>query len=212
MVPFDNLLAFTGIAVVIVLIPGPSVLFTISRALTGGRRTALLNVLGNELGLVGQVVAVAFGLGALIERSAELFTAVKLAGAVYIVYLGVQAIRHRHSLAEAVGGRVQPVSAARAIRDGAIVGVTNPKTIAAFVVLLPQFTEPSAGHTSLQLLELGMIFPLIGLVLDSCWALAAGTLGQWLSASPRRLAAIGGTGGLVMIGLGISIATTGRRD
>jgi threonine/homoserine/homoserine lactone efflux protein len=211
-VPFANLLAITGIAAIIVLIPGPSVLFTISRALTGGRRTALLNVLGNEIGLVGQVVAVAFGIGALIERSAEVFTAVKLAGALYLVYLGVQAIRHRRSLAEAVAGRLQPTTATRAIRDGAVVGFTNPKTIAAFVVLLPQFTQPGAGPVSLQLLELGLIFPLIGLVLDSLWALAAGTLSHWLSASPRRLAAIGGAGGLVMIGLGISIAATGRRD
>jgi len=173
---------------------------------------ALLNVLGNELGLVGQVVAVAFGLGALIQRSVEVFTVIKLAGAGYLVYLGVQAIRHRRSLAEAVAGRVQPCSAARAIRDGAIVGFTNPKTIAAFVVLLPQFTRPSAGSMSLQLLQLGLMFPLIGLVLDSLWALAAGTLGHWLSASPRRLAAIGGAGGLAMIGLGVSIAATGRRD
>jgi threonine/homoserine/homoserine lactone efflux protein len=169
-------------------------------------------VLGNELGLVGQVIAVAFGIGAVIARSAEVFTAIKLAGAIYLVYLGVQAIRHRRSLAEAVAGRAQPSSPARAIRDGAIVGFTNPKTIAAFVVLLPQFTRAGAGDVSLQLLELGLIFPLIGLVLDSLWALAAGTFGQWLSASPRRLAAIGGAGGLVMIGLGISIAATGRRD
>jgi threonine/homoserine/homoserine lactone efflux protein len=211
-VPLANLLALAGIAAVIVLIPGPSVLFTISRALTGGRRTALFNVLGNELGLVGQVIAVAFGLGAVIARSAEVFTAIKLAGALYLVYLGVQAIRHRRSLAEAVAGRVAPTSPARAIRDGAIVGFTNPKTIAAFVVLLPQFTRPGAGDVSLQLLQLGLIFPLIGLVLDSLWALAAGTFSQWLSASPRRLAAIGGAGGLVMIGLGISIAATGRRD
>ena len=169
-------------------------------------------MVGNELGLVGQVVAVAFGLGALIGRSAEAFTVVKLAGAVYLVFLGVQAIRHRRSLAEAVAGRAQTYSPARAVRDGAIVGFTNPKTIAAFVVLLPQFTDPSAGHVSLQLLQLGLVFPLIGLVLDSLWAVAAGTLGQWLSASPRRLATIGGAGGLVMIGLGISIAATGRRD
>ena len=146
MVRFTDLLAFAGIAAIIVLIPGPSVLFTISRALTGGRRTALFNVLGNELGLVGQVIAVAFGLGAVIARSAEVFTAIKLAGAIYLVYLGVQAIRHRRSLAEAVAGRVQPSSPARAIRDGAIVGFTNPKTIAAFVVLLPQFTRAGAGR------------------------------------------------------------------
>jgi threonine/homoserine/homoserine lactone efflux protein len=81
MVPTSSLLAFAGLAAVLIAIPGPSVVFTISRALTGGRRTALLNVVGNELGLVGQVIAVAFGMGALVERSAQVFTAVKLAGA-----------------------------------------------------------------------------------------------------------------------------------
>jgi threonine/homoserine/homoserine lactone efflux protein len=208
----SRLLEFAAVAAVVVAIPGPSVLFTISRALTTGRRTALLNVVGNEAGLVMQVIAVAFGMGVVVERSASVFTAIKLAGAVYLVYLGVQAIRHRRVLAEAVGARTAPVRPIRALADGLIVGALNPKTIVFFVVALPQFTDRAAGHLTLQMLVVGALFPLIALVLDGLWAVAAGTAGQWLSRSPRRLAAIGGTGGLVMIGLGVSLAATGRTD
>jgi threonine/homoserine/homoserine lactone efflux protein len=206
------LVAFAGVAVILIAIPGPSVLFTISRALTGGRRTALLNVLGNELGLVMQVIAVAFGLGALIVRSAQVFAGLKLAGAVYLVYLGVQTIRHRRSITKAVADRAGPMRPLAAVRDGTIVGVTNPKTIAIFLVVLPQFTRPALGHMTLQLLIVGLVFPVIALVLDGVWAIAAGTLAHWLARSPRRLAAIGGVGGLVMIGLGVSLAATGRKD
>ncbi|HMK97342.1 MAG TPA: LysE family translocator [Acidimicrobiales bacterium] len=212
MVGWHDYVEFTALAAVVIAVPGPSVLFTVSRALTAGRRTALLNVLGNELGLVVQLVAVAFGMGALIERSAQVFTVVKLTGAVYLVYLGVQALRHRRSLAEAVARRAVPIGAFRATRDGAIVGATNPKTIAFFVVALPEFADKAGGHLALQFLVLGAVFPVIALVLDSAWAIAAGAASQWLSRSPRRFAAIGGAGGLVMIGLGLSVAATGRRD
>jgi threonine/homoserine/homoserine lactone efflux protein len=211
-VSIRDLLTFAGVAVVLVAVPGPSVVFTISRALTYGRRTALLNVAGNTVGLLVQVVAVAFGLGAVIEGSAEVFTGLKLAGAGYLVWLGVQAIRHRRSLPGAVAVRVGPLRPLRAVRDGVVVGATNPKTIAVFVVVMPQFATPDSGHLAAQLLVLGLVFPLIALVLDSCWALAAGTARQWLSGSPRRLAAIGGAGGLVMIGLRVSLAATGRKD
>lgn len=212
MIPMRSVLAFAGVAAILVLIPGPSVLFTISRALTGGRRTALWNVVGNELGLMVQVVAVAFGAGALIESSAQVFTVVKLIGAAYIVVLGVQAIRHRRSLGEAVARGAGPVPAGRAIRDGAVVGATNPKTVAFFLIVMPQFTRPAAGHLTLQLLILGCVFPVVALAIDAIWAFAAGTLSQWLSRSPRRMAAVGGVGGLVMIGLGVSVAATGRRN
>jgi threonine/homoserine/homoserine lactone efflux protein len=211
-VPAHSLLEFAALAAVVIAIPGPSVLFTVSRALTSGRRTALFNVVGNEIGLVLQIVAVAFGMGAVVERSAQVFTAVKLLGAAYLVYLGVQAIRHRRSLAEAVASRTATVGPLRAMRDGAIVGATNPKTIAFFVVALPEFANRASGDLTLQFLVLGAVFPVIALALDSIWAVAAGTASQWLSRSPRRLAAIGGAGGLVMIGLGLSVAATGRKD
>jgi len=214
MVPASHVLAFAVVVTVLIAIPGPSVLFTISRALTVGRRGALLTVAGNELGLCVQVVAVAFGVGAVVERSAEIVTAVKLAGAVYLAYLGVQAIRHRRSMAEALAARVAPVRPLRAVRDGFVVGAANPKTIVFFVVSLPEFTTTAPGHlpVPVQMLILGALFPVIALVLDSGWAAVAGTARQWLVASPRRLALIGGAGGLVMIGLGVSIAATGRKD
>jgi threonine/homoserine/homoserine lactone efflux protein len=157
---------------------------------------------------------VAFGVGALLERSAEVFSIVKWAGAGYLVYLGVQAIRHRQSMAGALAAQVPPVRPLRAMRDGFVVGVTNPKTSVFLVVALPEFTSPSAGYllVQVQMLFLGLLFPAIALVLDSVWAAAAGTARQWLARSPRRLALIGGTGGLVMIGLGLSIAVTGRKD
>ena len=214
MVPASHVLAFAAVVTVVIAIPGPSVLFTISRALTVGRRAALLTVVGNELGLCVQVIAVAFGVGAVVERSAQVITVVKLAGAVYLAFLGVQAIRHRRSMAEALTARVTPVRPLRAIRDGFVVGVANPKTIVFFVVGLPEFTTTAPGHLPVpaQMLILGALFPVIALVLDSAWAAIAGTARQWLVGSPRRLALIGGTGGLVMIGLGVSIAATGRKD
>ena len=212
MVPIKDLLAFAGMAVVLVAVPGPSVVFTISRALSYERGTALLNLAGNALGLVVQVVAVAFGLGAAIERSEGVFTGLKLAGAAYLVWLGVRAIRHRRSLAETIATQVGPLRPLRAVRDGVVVGATNPKTIAVFLVVMPQFVAPGSGHLASQLLVLALVFPLIALVLDSCWALAAGMARQWLSSSPRRLAAVGGAGGLARIGLGVSLAATGRKD
>jgi threonine/homoserine/homoserine lactone efflux protein len=214
MVSASHVLAFAAVVTVLIAIPGPSVLFTISRALTVGRRAALLTVVGNELGLCVQVVAVAFGVGAVVQRSAQVITVVKLAGAVYLVFLGGQAIRHRRSLAEALAARVTPVRPLRAIRDGFAVGVANPKTIVFFVVGLPEFTTTAPGHLPVpaQMLILGALFPVIALVLDGAWAAIAGTARQWLVGSPRRLALIGGAGGLVMIGLGVSIAATGRKD
>lgn len=118
MVSASHVLAFAAVVSVLIAIPGPSVLFTISRALTVGRRAALLTVIGNELGLCVQVIAVAFGVGAVVERSAQVITVVKLVGAVYLVFLGVQAIRHRRSMAAALTARVTSVRPARAIRDG----------------------------------------------------------------------------------------------
>jgi len=210
----SQVLAFAAVAAVLIAIPGPSVLFTISRALTVGRACALFTVAGNELGGCAQVIAVAFGVGALLERSAEIFSIVKLAGAGYLVYLGIQAIRHRQSMAGALAARLPPVRPLRAVRDGFVVGVTNPKTSVFLIVALPEFTTRHAGALPVQaqMLILGLLFPAIALVLDSVWAAAAGTARQWLARSPRRLAFIGGTGGLVMIGLGISIAATGRKD
>ncbi|MEV0078517.1 LysE family translocator [Nocardia neocaledoniensis] len=214
MVSTQSLLAFAGLAFVLVVIPGPSVLFTIGRAITVGRRVALLTVLGNAVGVYLQVVAVAVGLGAVVLASATIFTAIKLIGAAYLVWLGVQAVRHRHDIATALvpAGESARPGAWPALRDGFVVGVANPKTIVFLAALLPQFADPARGSIALQMMLLGVCIPVFGVLLDSVWALAAGAARDWFGRSPRRLAAVGGTGGLVMIGLGASLALTGRKD
>lgn len=211
MMSMSQVLAFAALTAVMVLVPGPSVLFTIGRALSVGRRAALLTVAGNACGCYLQVVAVALGVGAIVERSAAAFTVIRFAGAAYLVFLGVQAIRHRRRITEALGDT--PIhSAGRSMRDGFVVGALNPKVIVFFVVALPQFTDPAAGNVPVQMLLLGTLFPLTALLFDSVWAFAAATARSWFARSPRRLELVGGTGGLMMIGLGASIAVTGRKD
>jgi threonine/homoserine/homoserine lactone efflux protein len=211
-VPTGSLLAFAATAFALIVIPGPSVLFVISRGVALGRRAAVATVLGNAAGAYAQVVVVALGLGALIERSATLFTAVKLVGAVYVVFLGVQAIRHRQRLASVIDAATAPRGTRRILREGSVVGITNPKSAVFMAAVLPQFTDPARGHVPLQLLLLGLVFVAIALVSDTTWGLAAGSARAWLGRSPRRLEALGGVGGLVMIGLGVRLAATGRQD
>lgn len=209
----DRLLAFAIVALVFVAVPGPSVLFTISRALTLGKRPALLTVLGNATGVYVHVAAVAFGVAAIVERSVLAFTALKLAGAAYLVYLGVQALRHRRRLSAAPEQQPRGIVRSRKVlRDGFVVGVSNPKSIVFFAAILPQFVTPANGHITSQLLVLGLIAISAALVSDSVWALVAGTARDWFARSPRRLEAIGGAGGLVMVGLGVQLAFTGRKD
>lgn len=209
----NQLLAFTLLSVVVIVVPGPSVLFTIGRALTVGRREALTTVIGNAIGVYLQVIAVAVGIGVIVERSVAVFTVIKLVGAAYLVFLGVQAIRHRRKVTEALAAGIPTVlPSRRAVRDGMVVGLANPKSIVFFVVALPQFTAPEAGSVPLQMLVLGAVFPVLALLLDSVWALLAATARGWFSRSPRRLELIGGTGGLMMIGLGATIAVTGRKE
>ncbi len=209
----SQVLAFALLSAVIIAIPGPSVLFTVGRALTVGRREALLSVAGNALGTYLQAVAVAIGVGVVVERSIVVFSVIKFAGAAYLIFLGVQAIRHRRKVTEALAAGIPTViPSKRALRDGLVVGSTNPKTIVFLLVALPQFTNPSAGNVPLQMIVLGALFPAIALVLDSVWAFVASTARTWFSRSPRRLELVGGTGGLMMIGLGATIALNGRKD
>jgi threonine/homoserine/homoserine lactone efflux protein len=205
--------AFALTSLVVVAVPGPSVMFTISRALTVGRQGALLTVVGNATGEYVQVVAVALGIGALVERSILVYTVVTLIGAAYLVFLGVQAIRHRHSLWAAVSARLVPMRARRRlVADGFLVGLANPKTIVFFVAALPQFIDARSGHVTAQILILGALFPSIALISDSVWAMAAGGARSWFARSPRRMAAIGGAGGLAMIGIGATLAVSRRKD
>ncbi|WP_052668466.1 LysE family translocator [Nitriliruptor alkaliphilus] len=213
MPPADRLLPFGLLAAALILVPGPSVMFVISRALAHGRRAALLTVLGNAVGVFGQVVLVAAGLGALVARSAAVFTTIKLAGAAYLVWLGVQALRHRHQLGDDLQEQDQHAGRHHSLFiDGVVVGIANPKAIVFFAAILPQFVAPGGAPIALQMMVLGLVFVTIALVCDGAWGLTAGTARAWFARSPRRLARIGGAGGVAMIGLGLQLATTGRRD
>lgn len=210
MVPLDNLVAFMLASFVLIAIPGPAVLFSVGRTLALGRTGGLLSVAGVTLALIPIVALVALGVGGIVARSVPLFTALKIVGALYLVYLGVQAIRHRKSAAAAaIDPATLPRSHGRQLRQGFVVGITNPKTIAFFVAVLPQFVDVRAGSVPLQMLELGAIFAAIALLSDAVWVMAAAGARAWFARSPRRIEALTATGGGMMIGLGGFLVVSG---
>ena len=223
MVDVSRILALALTAFAIIAVPGPSVLFVISRGVTLGRRAGLATVFGNAGGLAVQVLAVAAGLGTIVERSITVFTVIKFCGALYLVYLGVQAIRHRSELADTLsasrsdGAAVGGPSASgrdssldrRSLGQGLTVGLTNPKTLVFLSSLLPQFVDPALAPQP-QIVALGGVFAAMALVGDSVWALVAGRARDWFARSPRRLGRLGAGGGALMIGLGLSVAAAGR--
>ncbi len=221
MVPAPSLLAFALTSLALIVIPGPSVLFVIGRSITLGRIGGLLSVVGNELGMLPLIVAVAVGVGAIVAQSLILFTIIKFAGAAYLVYLGIQAVRHRAG-AKRIASQSRDASAeaavlprrrsrVRILAEGFFVGLTNPKTLVFFVAVLPQFVDYNAGFIPLQMFELGLVFFVLALICDSTWALVAGTARQWFAGSPRRVEHLGTAGGGMMIGLGGVLALTGNK-
>jgi threonine/homoserine/homoserine lactone efflux protein len=207
----DHLLGYALASFVLIVIPGPSVLFVVGRALAYGRRTALATVCGNAAGNYVVAACVAFGIGTLVERSVAVFTVVKLAGALYLVWLGIQAIRRRKALASAFAGVTEARGDRRAAREGFLVGVTNPKALILFGAVLPQFVDRAAGHVPVQMLLLSLVSIAIGLVSDSSWGVAASFVRSWFARSDRRFELVGGAGGLAMIGVGLTVAVTGRQ-
>ncbi|MFD9636584.1 LysE family translocator [Streptomyces violascens] len=212
MVSTDRLLAFAAMSFLLIVIPGPSVLFVIGRALAQGRRAALTTVVGNTLGAYGLIAAVALGVGSIVERSVLVFTVLKLAGAAYLVYLGVKAWRGRGSLLASFAGGGGEQGGLRTFWEGFAVGVSNPKTIVFFAAVLPQFVDRGQGHVVPQMLVLGLVFNVIAIASDCVWGLVAASARDWFARSPQRLSMVGGVGGLAMIGLGVTVAATGRKD
>lgn len=212
MVSGANVAAFAATTFVLIVIPGPSVLFVIGRALSLGRGPAIASVVGNAFGVYLVAVFVAFGLGSFVQRSEVAFLTVKVVGGTYLVWLGVQAIRHRRDLATAIRPTATPTSYWRAAQQGFLVGFANPKALIIFGAVLPQFVDPTTGHVPEQMLTLAAIAFGIALISDTIWVLAASGVRGWFATNPRRLAAVGGAGGLAMIGVGVAVATTGRHD
>ena len=204
-----HLLAFFVAAVVIVLIPGPSLLFTIGRALSAGRTEALLTVLGNVLGISTQIAGLALGLSPLLAASPTAYLVLKVVGGGYLIWLGIRTIVTRRKATEALTGALPSTRPSlHAVRDGYLVGLTNPKTIVFFAALLPQFVDPGRGRVWLQMLVLGVIFAVVAVLSDGTFAIIAGKARQWFAMSPQRLETMSAVGGAMMIVLAVTLVLT----
>jgi threonine/homoserine/homoserine lactone efflux protein len=191
---------------VIILAPGPSVLFVIARAIAWGRATAVFTVAGNVTGAFSLSVFVALGLGPVLERSDIAYLAVQWAGGLYLIYLGIEAIWKRtlHAADMANQGDIAP-SIRRSIRDGFWVGALNPKGVVFFAAVLPQFIDRDRGSVTAQLIFLGAIFAVLAFVSDGSWGVLAGTARNWLATDSKRLEKLRAAGGVIMILLGIQV-------
>jgi threonine/homoserine/homoserine lactone efflux protein len=211
MIPEPSSIAiFVVAALALLVVPGPAVVYIVARSIHQGRRAGLASVLGIHVGTLVHITAATLGLSALVLSSAVAFTAVKIAGAVYLVGLGLWTLFSRRAEPEvALGGER---NLRRAFAQGIVVNVLNPKTALFFLAFLPQFVDPDAPHPALQIAFLGVLFALLGLVTDSLWALAAGTAGGFLRRSRRFLSAQRYVTGTVYIGLGVATAFAGHAD
>lgn len=210
--PRDQLVEFLIASTLIILAPGPSVLFTLARAVAWGRFVAVMTVIGNALGMLVMSALVAFGFGPLLERSPLLYAIVQWAGGLYLIWLGIDALRHRHAHAEGMmdQGSSAP-SGLKTMREGFVVGILNPKSLVFFAAVFPQFVDRTAGNVPLQMMVLGVIFATIAVISDGTWGIAAGSARVWLSNNPRRLVQMRVVGGLVMLVLGALVLITAPR-
>jgi threonine/homoserine/homoserine lactone efflux protein len=208
-VPSASTLAVFALAsFLLIVVPGPAVLYVVTRSIAQGRRAGLVSMLGVEAGGLVHVAAAAIGLSAIIASSATAFTAVKLAGAAYLIYIGVRRLVSREeALPEATVARR---SSRRLFAQGVVVNVLNPKTAVFFLAFLPQFVDPARGTVTLQFLVLGLTFVAVAMISDGAYALAAGTAGDRLRGSERVRRWLGRFSGAVFVSLGVSAALTGR--
>ena len=204
--PLSSLGLFIAAALVLLLTPGPAVLYIVTRSLDQGRRAGLVSVLGVHAGTLVHIAAAAAGLSALLAASATAFRVVKYLGGAYLVYLGIRRLLDRR-VAATREGRRRPLR--RAFVDGVIVNVFNPKTALFFLAFLPQFADVSRGHVGAQILGLGLIFVALGLTTDGLYAVGAGTAARWLRGSPRFLASERWLSGGAYVGLGVVAAFGG---
>ncbi len=200
---------FVAAALVLLLTPGPAVLFIVARSVEQGRLAGFISDLGIHTATLVHVAAAALGLSALLASSALAFSIVKYAGAAYLIWIGLRKIFGR---AEATddGQTLTRYSYRRLFRDGFIVNLLNPKTALFFLAFLPQFVEVSRGHVATQIAFLGILFAAIGFVTDGCYALAAGAAGGWLKRSRGYLKLERYVTGSLFIGLGVTAAFTGN--
>jgi threonine/homoserine/homoserine lactone efflux protein len=205
----SNIGLFVGAALVLLLIPGPAVLYIVARSMAQGRMAGFVSDLGIHAATLIHVMAAALGLSALLASSALAFSIVKYLGAAYLIWLGLKKIFGR--LEDAEAGALSRHSYARLFRDGFIVNLLNPKTALFFFAFLPQFAEPERGHLAVQITFLGLLFAGLGFITDGCYALLAGTAGNWLKRSRRFLEIERYVSGTLFIGLGLTAVFAGNQ-
>ena len=204
----STLSLFAFAALVLLLTPGPAVLYIVARSVEQGRTAGLVSTLGIHVGTLVHVGAAALGLSALLVSSALAFGVVKYLGAAYLVYLGVRKLTARGALDQPLTLPPQPLR--RVFWQGVVVNVLNPKTALFFLAFLPQFVDPDRGAVALQILLLGGVFLALALVSDGLWAIGAGTAGTWLKRNVVVLRAERYVTGSVFIGLGLTAALAGH--
>jgi len=200
-------LVFCGATLALLVVPGPAVLYIVTRSIHQGRRAGLVSVLGIHLGTLVHVAAATVGLSALLVSSAIAFSIVKYAGAAYLIGIGLFTLLSRKSDGEiALGGER---TLRRIFAQGVVVNVLNPKTALFFLAFLPQFIDPDRGHASIHIAVLGLTFVVLGLVTDSLWALGAGSAGDVLRRSRHFVRVQRYVSGSVFVGLGVVAALAG---
>ena len=206
MINTQNLTQFVLASVAIILVPGPSVMFVIARAVAWGRMTAAITALGNALGMLLLSVFIAVGLGPLLQRYALLLIVVQVLGGMYLIHLGIDAWRHRQEHADDMVKieEVKP-SSYQILRQGFTVGALNPKALVFFSAVFPQFVDPAAGSITIQLLIFGAIFTALALLLDGTWGVLVGSSRDWFVTSRNRLVFLRTVGSLVMMALGVGV-------
>jgi threonine/homoserine/homoserine lactone efflux protein len=201
---------FVLAALLLLLTPGPAVLYIVARAIDQGRRAGLVSMLGVHVGTLVHIAAAAVGVSALLAASTAAFSVVKYLGAAYLVHLGVRRILTRTSSGTA--GPVREAQLRRAFLDGVVVNVLNPKTALFFLAFLPQFVDVTRGDAGAQILVLGGIFVALGLIADGGYALTAGTAARWLRGHSSFLASERWISASMYIGLGVAAALTSGRQ
>ena len=206
LISHSSLLLFITGAAILLVIPGPAVTYVVSRSIGHGRAAGLVSVLGIVTGTLCHVVAAALGISALLASSAVAFQF----GAAYLVYLGIKTLRRNdEQLVEADTGETK---LAHLFGQGLLVNLLNPKTALFFLAFLPQFVDPSRGHVTLQILQLGTLFALMGWCSDSVYALIAGTVAERIRGSLRLRRAQRNVSGGALIALGLASAFSGSRS
>lgn len=202
-------LLFTVASLVLITTPGQDMILVMSRSIAQGPAAGVATAAGVSVGLVGHTVLATLGLGAILRTSAWLFIALKLVGAAYLIWLGIALLRTRS--AELALGNAAPRSLRRLFADGALSNLSNPKIAIFYFAFLPQFVAPNAGHPTLTIFVLGLLFALITFMVKGPVGLSAGLLSAWLRARPQVLLGLYRGSGLVLLGLGLRLALE-RRD